>query len=74
MKKAFLYLSLAALTGCNGVQESGTPFKSTVINDDGTVTFFYKNDNAKEVFADIQFAGRNPMVKDSVSGLWTVTL
>lgn len=74
MKKTFFYLAFAALTGCTNVQESGNSFKSTVINEDGSVTFFYKNDNAKEVFADIQFAGRNLMVKDSVSGLWTVTL
>ncbi|MDE6380610.1 MAG: hypothetical protein K2L11_09070, partial [Muribaculaceae bacterium] len=46
---------------------------STVCNDDGTVTFKYKNDNAKEVLVDVQFAGRNPMVRDT-DGFWTATL
>ena len=36
----------------------------TICNDDGTVTFQYKNDQAKEVLVDVQFAGRNPMQKD----------
>lgn len=47
---------------------------STVCHTDGTVTFNYRNDNAKEVLVDVQFAGRNPMTRDSVTGLWTVTL
>ena len=46
----------------------------TICNDDGTVTFQYKNDQAKEVLVDVQFAGRNPMQKDAKTGLWTVTL
>lgn len=49
-------------------------YKSTICNADGTVTFQYKNDNAKEVQVDVQFAGRNKMQKDAKSGLWTVTL
>ena len=48
--------------------------KSTTCNPDGTVTFRYWNDNAKEVLVDVQFAGRHPMVKDSKTGAWTVTL
>lgn len=47
---------------------------STVCHTDGTVTFNYRNDNAKEVLVDVQFAGRNPMTRDSVTGLWSVTL
>ena len=47
---------------------------STVCNQDGTVTFKYKNDHAKEVLVDVQFAGRNPMQYDEKTGLWTVTL
>ncbi len=47
---------------------------STVVNADGTVTFNYRNDNAKDVKVDVQFAGRHDMVKDSVSGLWSLTL
>lgn len=46
----------------------------TICNADGTVTFQYKNDQAKEVLADVQFAGRKPMQKDAETGLWTVTL
>ncbi len=48
-------------------------YKSTVVNGDGTVTFNYKNDNAKEVQVDVQFAGRHAMTKGT-NGLWTVTL
>ncbi|MDE6549565.1 MAG: hypothetical protein K2L22_11270 [Muribaculaceae bacterium] len=46
---------------------------STICNNDGTVTFKYKNDNAKEVLVDVQFAGRNPMTRGS-DGVWTATL
>ena len=47
---------------------------STVCNPDGTVTFQYKNDQAREVLVDVQFAGRNAMTRDAETGLWTVTL
>ncbi|WP_081773194.1 alpha/beta hydrolase-fold protein [Prevotella sp. P6B4] len=46
----------------------------TICHEDGTVTFQYKNDQAKEVLVDVQFAGRKPMQKDAKTGLWTVTL
>ena len=46
----------------------------TICNADGTVTFQYKNDQAKEVLVDVQFAGRNAMQRDAQTGLWTVTL
>ena len=46
----------------------------TICNADGTVTFQYKNDKAKEVQVNVQFAGRNPMKKDAKTGLWTATL
>ena len=46
----------------------------TICHDDGSVTFQYKNDQAKEVLVDVQFAGRKPMQKDAKTGLWTVTL
>ena len=62
-------LSFCILTGC--AEEKTQP--STVCNDDGTVTFYYSNPNAKEVLVDVQFAGRNPMERDE-NGLWTVTL
>ena len=42
-------------------------------NADGTVTFQYKNENAKNVQVDVQFAGRKDMTRGA-DGLWTVTL
>ena len=45
-----------------------------ICHEDGTVTFQYKNDQAKEVMVDVQFAGRNAMTRDAKTGLWTVTL
>lgn len=72
--KHYLYLAAAfAMAACtqNAPQEDPA---STVINPDGTVTFNYRNDNAKEVQVDVQFAGRHAMVKDSISGLWSLTL
>ena len=47
---------------------------SNSCNNDGTVTFRYKNDQAKEVLVDVQFAGRHAMRRDEKTGLWTVTL
>ena len=42
-------------------------------NADGTVTFQYKNETAKNVQVDVQFAGRKDMQR-SADGMWTVTL
>ena len=65
---------LALMTTCIQVTPAGAQQTvSTTCNDDGTVTFRYQNDKAKEVMVDVQFAGRKPMTRDS-SGLWTVTL
>ena len=50
------------------------PYKSTVVNEDGTVTFQYRNNKAKSVSVDVQFAGKNEMKKDGRTGLWAVTL
>ena len=47
---------------------------STICNDDGTVTFQYKNERAKEVMVDVQFAGRQKMERDAKTGVWSVTL
>ncbi len=47
--------------------------QSTITNDDGTVTFQYWNDNAKNVQVDVQFAGRKPMTRNA-DGVWTATL
>ena len=38
-------------------------------NDDGTVTFQYKNDSARTVMVDVQFAGRKEMTRNA-DGLW----
>ena len=36
------------------------------------VTFQYKNDSARQVMVDVQFAGRKEMTRNA-DGLWTVT-
>jgi len=46
---------------------------STICHQDGTITFKYKNPQAKEVLVDVQFAGRNAMLHDA-DGIWTATL
>ena len=43
-------------------------------NADGTVTFTYRNDSAKSVFVNVQFAGRQAMTRDASTNMWTVTL
>ena len=65
MKKALVYLCLLLWTAT----ASGQPR----CNDDGTVTFQYKNDSAKSVMVDAQFAGRHEMTRGN-DGLWSVTL
>ena len=69
-------LCVLIMLGSYGFMTSAQPthLSSTVCNADGTVTFNYRNDHAKQVLVDVQFAGRNPMQRDSVTGLWTVTL
>ena len=42
-------------------------------NDDGTVTFSYKNDSARSVMVDVQFCGRREM-KRGADGTWTATV
>jgi len=61
------------LSACTQESETKDP-ASTIVNADGTVTFNYRNDQAKEVQVDVQFAGRNAMQRDSLTGIWTVTL
>lgn len=69
MKK---YLLSIAFLGC-AICASAQNVRSTVCNDDGTVTFNYKNDSAKSVMVDVQFAGRKEMTRGA-DGVWTVTL
>lgn len=66
---------MAALLGsaCSQQPQSGE-YASTVVNADGTVTFNLRNEKARQVQVDVQFAGRHDMQKDVKSGLWTVTL
>lgn len=61
------------LASCTAPQQPAG-YQSAVFNEDGTVTFWYRNDQAKEVFVDVQFAGKNPMTKDSLTGMWTATV
>ena len=65
MKKSLLTIALLASV----VTASAQPRA----NDDGTVTFQYRNDSAKNVMVDVQFAGRKEMTKGA-DGTWTVTL
>ncbi len=67
MKKATL---LHLFFGCTLMASAQL---STICHKDGTVTFQYKNNNAKEVQVDVQFAGRNPMTRGA-DGVWTATL
>ena len=72
----YLSFSMAAammLCACSSNTQAPDP-ASTVVNADGTVTFNYRNDNAKEVQVDVQFAGRHAMERDSLTGLWSLTL
>ena len=46
---------------------------SPVVNPDNTVTFNYRNANAKSVKVNVQFAGTHDMTKDA-NGVWTITL
>ena len=61
---------IAFATNC---MAQGALEKSTVVNADGTVTFKYWNDYAKDVQVDVQFAGRKPMTKGA-DGVWTATV
>ena len=65
---------MAAMVATNGWAQGTAGQKSIVCHDDGTVTFNYKNDHAKNVQVDVQFAGRKEMKRDAATGLWTVTL
>lgn len=74
MKKFAFLLAIGFLAACQSHNEKEESTPSTIVNADGTVTFVYDNDHAREVLVDVQFAGRNPMARDSVTGLWTATV
>lgn len=71
--KKILFAALSLLV-CSCAPKQVPDTASTVVNPDGTVTFNYRNDNAKSVQVDVQFAGRHDMEKDSITGLWSLTL
>ncbi|WP_234122774.1 pullulanase X25 domain-containing protein [Clostridium hydrogenum] len=60
-----------------GLKVAPQKLTSPTINDTGTVTFSYKNDDAKEVYLAGDFTNwennKKPMTKDQ-NGTWTVTL
>ncbi len=69
MKKRFLLFQLVLVSTVICTAQN-----STICHEDGTVTFQYRSNQAKEVQVDVQFAGRKPMHFDAKTGLWTVTL
>ena len=76
MIKELRMMALAVMAGLFlGVetQAQEAAGQSTVCNADGTVTFKYRNDRAKEVMVDVQFAGRKPMTRGA-DGMWQATL
>ena len=74
-KRVGLWMAVAALAvSTNGWAQKAELQQSTICHDDGTVTFQYENPTAREVFVDVQFAGRNKMERDAKTGIWSVTL
>lgn len=76
MKKLLhtLAATCMGMTLCCCNRTDTADYQSAIVNEDGTITFQYKNDRAKEVAVDVQFAGKKAMARDSITGLWTVTL
>lgn len=66
-------MALLLLGSCSNQKPIDPP--STVFNPDGTITFNYRNDSAESVQLLAQCAKkRQSMVRDSITGLWTLTL
>lgn len=59
--------------GAMGAPQMGGGVSSPVVNPDNTITFNYRDPNAKSVKVNTQFAGTQEMTKDA-NGVWTVTL
>ena len=70
-KKLFILLMLGIVT-YGWAQQTQTP-SSITCHPDGKVTFTYKNEKAKQVKVDVQFAGQKDMTRQA-DGTWTVTL
>ena len=71
IRNLFILLLLSIVT--NGWAQQPQLSPSITCNADGTVTFKYKNETAKQVQVDVQFAGRQPMTRQA-DGTWTATL
>lgn len=71
---SLLTTSALILCSCAGAPQPVAEESATVFNADGTVTFNYRNDSAQSVQLDVQFAGRHDMLRDSITGLWSLTL
>lgn len=64
----------AAVSLCGSVSaQFGAGSQGTTVNPDNSVTFNLSAPNAKSVFVDAQFSGRQAMTKDA-RGNWSVTL
>ena len=61
MMKLKCFALTAVIAFATNCMAQGASEKSTIVNADGTVTFKYWNDYAKDVQVDVQFAGRKPM-------------
>ena len=70
--KALFILGLLALV-TYGQAQPLQPSPSITCHQDGKVTFTYKNETARQVMVDVQFAGRQPMTRQA-DGTWTATL
>ncbi len=74
LSRAAASIVAGLLLGVSAHGQEYTKTPSTIPNSDGTVTFLYKNDNAKKVQVDVQFAGKHDMERDAKTGIWTVKL
>lgn len=74
MRKTLLGAMLLVFASSGFAQMHMKSSGSTSVGDDGKVTFSYRNNKAKRVFVDVQFAGKKEMQKHPINGLWSVTL
>ena len=75
-KKSAMLAAICAMALQISAQPGGGMFrqvKSLIVNADNTVTFNYRNQNAKEVKVWTQFSGDKEMTKGE-NGVWTVTV
>ena len=70
--KKLIILLLLGIVTYGWAQQPQSP-SSITCHPDGKVTFKYKNETAKQVLVDVQFAGRQPMTRQA-DGTWTATL